>query len=86
MDTIDTVTLPMAGIGETITIPNVPREYMPTLLALSAAGKFTYGPTYSRAFTEDLRDLARSLSQGDTEAAAYWHDLMARRWEYVNTR
>lgn len=77
--TATTVTLPMAGIGESITIRHLPTEWAPVLTKLADEGVFSYGSNYTRQSAENLRDMARMLSFGDIEAATHWFDRIQRR-------
>lgn len=64
-----TITVPMAGIGETWALPNVPDHLATMVSDIAESGVLCYGPTYSRQAAEAVRDASRFLGWGDVEAA-----------------
>lgn len=67
-----TIEVRMAGLGETWTLPNVPIDMIPGVVAIAQAGILVYGPGYSRQAAEAIRDASRPLAHDDAEAAAYF--------------
>lgn len=63
-----TITVNMGGIGESWTLPHVPRHLVPIVEAADKSGRLTFGPDYSRQMAEAVRDLGRA----DDESAEYF--------------